>query len=93
MHVSPALINAAGMIAAFSTTVSLIPQLVRVWRLKSAREISLNMFILFSFGVAAWLFYGIEIHSVPVIVANAATLVFSMAILALKLCFDRKPGV
>jgi MtN3 and saliva related transmembrane protein len=92
MHFSPSFINAVGMVAAFSTTVALVPQLARIWRLKSAREISLNMFVLFSFGVSLWLFYGIEIHSPPVIVANAVTLVFSLAILVLKLRFDRRPG-
>ena len=37
-----------------------------------------------------WLFYGILIHSVPVILANAVSLVLSLAMLALKFRFDRK---
>jgi MtN3 and saliva related transmembrane protein len=92
MHFSRDFVNTVGLVAAFSTTVALVPQLLRIWRLRSAREISLNMFLLFSFGVSLWLFYGIEIHSLPVILANAVTLVFSLAILGLKLYFDRKSG-
>jgi MtN3 and saliva related transmembrane protein len=82
--------NAVGLMAAVCTTVSFIPQLIRVWRLRSAREISLTMFLVFSLGVSLWLLYGILIHSVPVMLANGATLSLSLGILALKLRFDRK---
>ena len=79
---SPA-VNAIGMVAAFCTTISFVPQLIRVWRLRSAREISLGMFLIFSLGTFLWLLYGIFIHSVPVILANAVTMALSLAILAL----------
>jgi MtN3 and saliva related transmembrane protein len=87
--VSPA-VNAIGLIAAVCTTISFVPQLIRIWRLRSAREISLTMFLVYSLGVFLWLFYGILIHSVPVILANAVSLVLSLAMLALKFRFDRK---
>lgn len=87
--ISPA-VNAIGLMAAVCTTVSFVPQLIRVWRLRSAREISLIMFLIFSLGTFLWLLYGIFIHSVPVILANAVTMALSLAILALKLRFDRK---
>jgi MtN3 and saliva related transmembrane protein len=48
-----------------------------VWRLKSARDISLNMFLLFSFGELMWLVYGLLIHFVPVILANVVTLLMA----------------
>jgi MtN3 and saliva related transmembrane protein len=84
--VAPA-VNAIGLMAATCTTISFVPQLIRVWRLRSAREISLVMFLVFSLGVFLWLLYGIFIHSVPVILANGATLALSLAILALKVRF------
>ena len=83
-------VNVIGLAAATCTTISFVPQLVRVWRLRSAREISLIMFSVFSLGVFLWLLYGIFIHALPIILANAITLVLSLAILALKLRFDRK---
>ena len=82
-----------GSMAAISTTVSFVPQLIRVWRRKSASDISLTMFLLFSFGLACWLVYGLGIGSVPVAVANAATLALSLAILTLKLRYDRSNRV
>jgi MtN3 and saliva related transmembrane protein len=85
-------VNLIGFIAAGCTTVSFIPQLIRVYRLKSAHEISLIMFLVFSFGVFLWLLYGIFIRSFPVIVANGFTLALSLAILVLKIRYDRRRG-
>jgi len=84
-------LNCIGSTAAVCTTISFLPQLVRVWRRKSARDISLTMFLLFSFGVACWLIYGLGIGSGPIAVANAVTLALALAILALKLRYDRRP--
>ncbi|MGC1298287.1 MAG: PQ-loop domain-containing transporter, partial [Alloacidobacterium sp.] len=50
--------NLIGLIAAFSTTTAYVPQLVRVWRRKSARDISLYTFLLLCFGLLMWLIYG-----------------------------------
>jgi MtN3 and saliva related transmembrane protein len=86
---SPAVYNWIGSTAAICTTISFLPQLIRVWRRKSARDISLLMFLLFSFGVACWLVYGIGIGSGPITAANALTLVLAVAILVLKLRYDR----
>jgi MtN3 and saliva related transmembrane protein len=83
-------LDGIGMIAAFCTTLSFLPQLIHVWRRKSARDISLTMFLLFNFGLACWLVYGIGIRSIPMIAANGTTLLLALAILALKLRYDRK---
>jgi len=82
--------NAIGSVAAVCTTASFLPQLIRVWQRKSARDISLSMFLLFSLGVAGWLVYGFGIGSGPVIAANGITLVLAVAILVLKLRYDRR---
>ena len=80
-----------GSVAALTTTLSFLPQLFRVWQRKSARDISLTMFLLFSFGLVCWLIYGIGIGSLPIIAANVVTLILALAILTLKLCYDRTP--
>jgi MtN3 and saliva related transmembrane protein len=81
-----------GSIAAICTTVAFLPQLIRVWRRKSATDISLIMFLLFSFGVGCWLVYGIGIGSGPITAANAVTLALAVAILVLKLRYDGRVG-
>jgi MtN3 and saliva related transmembrane protein len=66
----------------------MVPQLHSIWRSKSARDVSRGMFLVFGLGVVLWLLYGIEIASVPVIVANSATLALVAAILTLKARYD-----
>jgi MtN3 and saliva related transmembrane protein len=83
-------LNLIGSVAAVCTTISLVPQILRVWRRKSADDISLTMFLLFSFGVALWLVYGIGVRAIPIIAANAVTLVLALIILAMKLHYDRR---
>jgi len=83
-------VEALGYAAAFCTTVAFVPQLVRVVRRRSARDVSLPTFLLFSIGVFLWLIYGIDIGSKPVIASNGLTLILSVAILILKLRYDRR---
>jgi MtN3 and saliva related transmembrane protein len=78
-----------GFAAAFLTTAAFVPQLIRVLRLRSAREISLPTFIMFSLGVFLWLLYGVYTGSKPVIASNIVTLALSLSILVLKLRYDR----
>jgi len=89
MTLSAQSVDGIGFVAAFCTTVAFVPQLVRVLKLRSAREISLGTFLLFSTGVFLWLLYGIYSGSKPVIASNAATLGLSLSILYLKVRYGR----
>lgn len=60
-----------GFLAGALTTTSTIPQIIRVFKLKSAREISLLFTTMLLLGVCCWLVYGIWLGLVPVIVWNA----------------------
>ena len=90
MTLNTRIVDDVGFIAAFCTTTAFIPQLVRVLRLRSARDISMGTFLLFSIGVFLWLLYGIYSGSKPVIASNAATLGLSMSILILKIRYERR---
>jgi MtN3 and saliva related transmembrane protein len=81
-------VDIIGYTAATMTTISFLPQLVRVIKLRTARDISLGMFLIFSAGTFCWLVYGVLSHSKPVWMANAVTFVLSVSILVLKLRFD-----
>lgn len=78
------IINIVGSMAGGLTTIAFIPQVVRTWKTRSAQDISLFMFLLFSCGVLLWLIYGILLHALPIIVANGITLTLSTSILAMK---------
>jgi MtN3 and saliva related transmembrane protein len=77
-----------GFVAATLTTISFIPQVIKVWKTRSARDVSLGMYALFTTGVALWLAYGLLIESWPVIVANSITLFLAGAVLVMKVKFD-----
>lgn len=74
-----------GFLAGTLTTVSFLPQLVKAWRTRSTGDISLAMYVVFVLGVFLWLVYGIFLASLPVIAANAITLVIAIVILLLKI--------
>lgn len=74
-----------GYIAAFLTTVAFVPQVIQSFKTYDLSGISLPMYSLFAAGVAAWLIYGIMIGSLPIIIANAITLILSLGILTLKI--------
>lgn len=73
-----------GYPAALLTTIAFVPQAWKSWRTRDLSGISLPMYALFTTGVALWMVYGVVIGSLPVIVANAITLVLAAVILLLK---------
>jgi MtN3 and saliva related transmembrane protein len=79
--------NLVGLSAGFLTTIAFIPQVVKIWKAKSAKDVSLPTFVAFTLGVALWLGYGILKQEPPIVVWNAVTLVLATAILAMKLKF------
>jgi MtN3 and saliva related transmembrane protein len=70
-----------GFVGAFLTTLSFVPQAWLVLRTGKTEGISLAMYALFTVGVAAWLVYGVLENALPVIIANAVTLVLASLIL------------
>jgi MtN3 and saliva related transmembrane protein len=74
-----------GAIAAFCTTVSYIPQIKKCWETRSADDLSLKMFLTLTFGIAAWVAYGILQADWVIIIANSISLTFLLFILYFKL--------
>lgn len=83
------LIDGIGLVAGLLTTTAFIPQVWKIYRTKSGKDISGRMFSLFSFGIVLWLVYGILLKSVPLILSNVVTLILSLTILALKIRYRR----
>ena len=78
-----------GYAAGTLTTAAFIPQLLRVLRTRSTRDISLGMFLAVCVGQALWTCYGILLHSRPMILANSLTLALALSILILKAHYER----
>lgn len=91
-----------GYIAAFLTTASFVPQAALVIRTRRTGGISLLMYSMFVTGVALWLAYGIMKGAMPIIAANAITLILAGTIFTIAAkerlgrrgtLKARKPGV
>ena len=81
------IINYVGFFAAFCTTISFLPQVIKVYKTKSTKDISLYMFLIFTIGTFCWLIYGIIESSLPIIIANTISLILSAIILLYKIKF------
>lgn len=79
-----------GLFAGLLSTFALVPQLIRVYRLKSAREISMlfNSFLLA--GVILWLVYGILKNLPSLILWNSIGIFLNVALLFAKLKYGRE---
>jgi MtN3 and saliva related transmembrane protein len=80
-------IDLIGMIAGTLSTVAFVPQVWRVWRTRSARDLSLPMYLIFTAGVALWFVYGLMLGALPIILCNGLTLLLAGTVLAMKLKF------
>ena len=62
-----------GLIAAVCTTFAFIPQVMKVWKTKLTKDLSLRMYFIMLVGILLWLVYGIRIDSLSIILANLVT--------------------
>jgi MtN3 and saliva related transmembrane protein len=81
------IIQLIGLAAGALTTTAFLPQVIKTWKSRSAKDLSLGMFSLFCLGVLLWLIYGIIVKDIPVIAANMMTLMLASTLLVFKLRF------
>jgi MtN3 and saliva related transmembrane protein len=77
--------NLLGFTAASLTTLAFLPQVIKIWRSRSTKDISLPMLITFIAGITLWLIYGLLVNAAPIYMANGITLILNLAILRFKL--------
>ncbi len=78
-------VTLVGLLAGILTTVAFLPQVIRTWKTRSTRDISLGMFSIYVTGIFVWLVYGLMLGDLPLIASNAVTFCLSGTILLLKL--------
>jgi MtN3 and saliva related transmembrane protein len=80
IHDVTALIGGA---AALCTTLSFVPQLVKIHR-QGGRDLSYGMLLLYLLGLGLWLIYGLRIQAIEVIAANVVGGMLVVAAIAMK---------
>jgi MtN3 and saliva related transmembrane protein len=73
-----------GLAAGFLTTAAFVPQVWKIWKTKSARDVSLPAFITFAVGVALWTVFGVVKNEIAITIWNSVTLALAIAILVMK---------
>jgi MtN3 and saliva related transmembrane protein len=79
-----------GIVAALLTTGAFVPQVIKTWKTRSARDLSIGWLVAFTTGVGCWVVYSVMLGIVPMIVGNAVTLALALTLCVLKLT-DKSP--
>ena len=74
-----------GMVAGTCSTFAFVPQVLKIWREGDTQAISLRMYLMRVTGFMLWLWYGIVIGSLPIIIFNVISLALGGTVLLLKL--------
>ncbi|XHH10090.1 MAG: SemiSWEET family sugar transporter [Candidatus Bathyarchaeia archaeon] len=78
------IITLIGLVAAISSTIAMLPQVIRVWKTKSCKDVSLGMFMIMTISQVTWLTYGALTGEVPIVASNSVVLTQTMALLIFK---------
>lgn len=78
-------IEIIGLLAAILGTISLLPQVIKIWRIKCTKSISLIMYIIICTDSMLWLIYGAVYNLMPLMVQACLTFLCAFLILIMKL--------
>ncbi len=85
MQPGSTLLETLGFIAAVLTTLSFLPQALRIRRLGTAGDVSLTMYLMMVTGQVLWLIYALAISSPSMIAANVVGIALVGWVSAMKL--------
>lgn len=82
-------VEAVGLTAGVLTTLAFLPQVLKTWRTRAVRDLSLPMYLALTVGVFLWLVYGLLQDSPSIILANGVTFILALSILIMKIRYHR----
>lgn len=77
-----------GLVAGTITSITFLPQVIQIWKTRSAKDLSLGMLALLILGVSMWLVYGILVKDAAIIYTNSMVLTMSFIMLYFKFRFN-----
>ena len=83
-------VNFLGYIAGILVVVSLLPQVIKSWKTKSTKDISLERYVIYIIGLILWIAYAVIIKNGPVAMMKSIGLVLATTILYLKLKYGKE---
>ncbi|AZA92482.1 MtN3/saliva family [Chryseobacterium nakagawai] len=82
--------NLLGIIAGVLTSISMIPQLVKVIREKNVEDISLLMLLVLISGLSLWVWYGFIKDELPIILSNSFAVLVNICLLVSYMIYHKK---
>jgi MtN3 and saliva related transmembrane protein len=79
------LLDFIGYLAGLLILVSLIPQIVKSWKTKSTKDLSLARYLIYTAGIVLWIVYGAMLNSGPMVISNGIALLLALSIIFLKI--------
>ena len=79
-----------GFLAAVFTMYGFLPQVIKIYRTKSVKDLSLPAILQFMLGIFLWLIYGIHLNNFIIILANSVTFLILSAALALFIKYSKR---
>jgi MtN3 and saliva related transmembrane protein len=76
-----------GLLAGAITSAAAVPQVVRTYRTRQARDISIWQPVLLNVGMLLWLIYGVAIGDLPLISANIFSIACYSVLIVMKILF------
>jgi len=88
-NMSKELVEIMGLIGAFLSSITFMPQVYKTWKMKSAGDLSLSMMLIVFTSTIIWLVYGFSLHLMPVIICNGIIMLLSALLIYFKLTFKK----
>ena len=82
-------VDILGYTAGFITSLTFLPQVIKTWKEKSARDISLMMFIIAALNESLWIVYGILLQNRVIILTNVTVLAMALIMIYFKLRYNK----
>ncbi len=76
-----------GLLAGALTSAAAIPQVVKSYRTRQLRDVSIWQPVLLDVGMTLWLAYGVIIHDLPLIAANSFSLFCYTLLIVMKIIY------
>lgn len=77
-------VDILGYAAGFITTLTFLPQVIKTYKEKSAKDVSLNMFLIAAVNEVMWIIYGFLRNDMVIILTNIVILCMSITMIFLK---------
>ncbi len=78
-------IELIGLLAATLGTISLVPQVIKIWKSRSAHSVSLLMYVIICIDSVLWLVYALSLSLHPILIQSSITITCALIIIIMKL--------